>query len=268
MIYMSSELLFKLLKSDKFMKRLFIAVFVLAASAFFASADDRANAINGMYYTQTLVDLAEKGDVQAQNTLGIVFQEGNGIEKDLQKAVYWYAKAVEGGSPNAMVNLGAMYLQGKGVDQNFETAINLYKRAADLNNQAALYNLARLYLAGAGVEKNPVLGFEYAKRAADGAIQTTVYNENDADRRDESEVYGDALLLVAVCYRSGLGTAPDMKLSMKYAKRAAEAGSADACMALAESYEKGEGVELDLQKAAEYKIRAEKLKAAGKKSRF
>jgi TPR repeat protein len=49
--------------------------------------------------------------------------------------------------------LGLMYEDGKGVEQNDHEAFNLYKSAADQGLAAAQHNLARMYESGIGVDE-------------------------------------------------------------------------------------------------------------------
>ncbi len=39
------------------------------------------------------ISAAEKGNADAQNALGILYEWGYGVEKDPQKAAYWYDQA-------------------------------------------------------------------------------------------------------------------------------------------------------------------------------
>jgi TPR repeat protein len=48
---------------------------------------------------------AEKGDVDAQNSLGSALFSGRGIAKDLKLAFYWFLRAAEGGLATAQSNV-------------------------------------------------------------------------------------------------------------------------------------------------------------------
>ncbi len=41
--------------------------------------------------------LAMKGDVSAQSTLGLMYQEGQGVKRDYKEAIKWYRKAADQG---------------------------------------------------------------------------------------------------------------------------------------------------------------------------
>jgi|SRR6266487_2371158 len=62
-----------------------------------------------------LVSKIRRGDSDAQLSLGICYQRGEGITIDLEKAVYWYQKSAEAGNSAAQVILEMCYKLGKGV---------------------------------------------------------------------------------------------------------------------------------------------------------
>src|SRR5919106_4446529 len=68
--------------------------------------------------------LAEQGDAQAQNYLGILYHLGLGVEREYRQAVKWYRQAAANGNADAQRNLGTMYQFGFGVPQS-----NLYSYA-------------------------------------------------------------------------------------------------------------------------------------------
>jgi hypothetical protein len=53
--------------------------------------------------------LAEKGDVDAQTNLGLMYQNGWGVPQDDKEAVRWYTLAAEQEHAKAQYNLGVMY---------------------------------------------------------------------------------------------------------------------------------------------------------------
>ncbi len=74
--------------------------------------------------------LAEQGDGDAQNNLGIMYDYGQGVPQDDAKAVEWYRKAAEQGNAGAQYNLGVMYGKGQGVPQDYAQAHMWYNLAA------------------------------------------------------------------------------------------------------------------------------------------
>jgi hypothetical protein len=59
---------------------------------------------------------AEKGDAEAQFTLGKNYESGrSGLTRDFAQAAHWYRLSAEQGDPFAMASLGLLYRFGKGV---------------------------------------------------------------------------------------------------------------------------------------------------------
>ncbi|KAL0241704.1 hypothetical protein GEMRC1_006939 [Eukaryota sp. GEM-RC1] len=50
--------------------------------------------------------------------LGDCFYDGNGLQKDHSKAVYWYQKAADLGDSSAMKVLGVCYHIGQGIQED------------------------------------------------------------------------------------------------------------------------------------------------------
>ena len=75
--------------------------------------------------------LAEQGHAQAQNSLGYMYDAGNGVSQDLEEAAKWYRKAAEQVEASAQFNLGVMYDRGEGVPMNSKEAVKWFRNAAE-----------------------------------------------------------------------------------------------------------------------------------------
>ena len=114
---------------------------------------------------------AEKGQAKAQIGLGICYEEGVGIEKNLTKAVEWYTKAAEQGNATAQCNLGFCYDNGSGVEQNLAKAVEWYTKAAEQGYVMAQFTLGFCYEHGTCVETDLAKAVEwYTKAAKQGDI--------------------------------------------------------------------------------------------------
>ena len=88
--------------------------------------------------------LAELGDVEAQYNLGVMYDEGAGVERDLAAAATWYRKAAEQGFVDAQTNLGIMYYHGQGVARDPAEAAYWFREAASHGDDEAAGYLQRL----------------------------------------------------------------------------------------------------------------------------
>ena len=71
------------------------------------------------------------GEVRGCYSLGFMYVNGDGVEKDFIKAAELYKKACNGGEVRGCYNLGIMYDNGNGVEKDLGKAAELYKKACD-----------------------------------------------------------------------------------------------------------------------------------------
>lgn len=72
----------------------------------------------------------ETGYALAECQAGFAYLEGIGVEKDLQKALYWTTRGAEHGDRDAQCNLAWIYEEGFGVEKDIETAKHWYRASA------------------------------------------------------------------------------------------------------------------------------------------
>ncbi|HEZ1322620.1 TPA: sel1 repeat family protein [Neisseria meningitidis] len=87
---------------------------------------------------------AEQGDADAQNNLGAMYVEGQGVRQDDTEAVRWFRQAADQGLAQAQFNLGAMYYKGHGVRQDRALAQEWLGKACQNGNQDGCDNDQRL----------------------------------------------------------------------------------------------------------------------------
>jgi len=73
---------------------------------------------------------ASQGDVDAQYNLAILYYHGDGVEKNLEEALFWFHKAAEQDDTEAQYNLGFMYGRGEGVKKDQEQSMQWFMKAA------------------------------------------------------------------------------------------------------------------------------------------
>eukprot|EP00300_Choanocystis_sp_HF-7_P005163 c13919_g1_i1.p3 GENE.c13919_g1_i1~~c13919_g1_i1.p3 ORF type:complete len:185 (+),score=20.67 c13919_g1_i1:373-927(+) len=87
---------------------------------------------------------ASQGHVQGQNSLGHLIFLGHGTSQCDTLAVYWWTKSANQGNHVAQTNLGFMLESGRGAERDAAKAIEWYKRAAALGNDRAGQRLTAL----------------------------------------------------------------------------------------------------------------------------
>jgi hypothetical protein len=76
------------------------------------------------------------------------------INVDYKKAIHYYQLAVKQGDPFAQYRLGMMYNNGKGVERNYQKALELFSKAANQDYVKAQYSLGVLFRDGRGTRQN------------------------------------------------------------------------------------------------------------------
>ena len=98
-------------------------------------------------YQETLRE-AERGDAEAQASLGFMYANGQGVAQDDAEALRWFRLAAEQGFAAAQFNLGFMYANGRGVAQDDAEALRWYHLAAEQGVAEAQRNLGGMYANG------------------------------------------------------------------------------------------------------------------------
>ena len=105
----------------------------------------------------------EEQDDDTLNTVGCIFENGIGCEKDIIKAVHWYELAVEKGNYLAMSNLADIFRKGTGgIKVNLARAFELYKNCGLPYGH---YRVGEFYEKGWGVEKDLAFAKTYYRLA-------------------------------------------------------------------------------------------------------
>lgn len=81
--------------------------------------------------------LAEKGYPLAECQVGYFYFDGLGVEKDLEKAVYWTRRSADHGDRDGQFNLAWFHEEGIGVQKDMEQAAFWYRKAAKQDHDLA-----------------------------------------------------------------------------------------------------------------------------------
>ena len=98
--------------------------------------------------------LAEAGMPEAQLNLGKLYQSGQGVDLDLEKAFYWFEQAASLGLAEAHLNMGVMYLEGLGVETDVNAALRGFQFAAEHDLARGTFMLGKMLFEGLGVEED------------------------------------------------------------------------------------------------------------------
>lgn len=120
-----------------------------------------------------LIQLIDEGCDEAYYYAGCIYEAGgNGVEKDLAKAIFYYEKSTqEYGSVEGCLALGRLYYFGIGVPKDHRKAFDLLTMIADEANNGRGHGIAQMMLGqmygeGLGVQQNIATAREYFKKAA------------------------------------------------------------------------------------------------------
>ena len=154
-------------------------------------------------------EAAEQGDAEEQNTLGVLYLKGIGVEQDNEQAAQWFHKAAEQGHVLAQFNLGLCYDQGVGVAQDSEQAAQWFRKAAEQGHVTAQLNLGLCYHQGIGVAQDNEQAAAWFHKAAEQGHAGAQFN-------------------LGVFYLKGIGVAQDAEKAVEWFRKAAEQGHEEA----------------------------------------
>ncbi len=119
---------------------------------------------------QWYFDAAQAGNAQAQFLLGLKYETGTDVARDLAEAANWYEKAARQGIPEAQFKLATFLERGRGRDADPAAAAQWYERAARAGYAPAQYNLGVLQLNAASNEVERIDGLVWLIRARDQGV--------------------------------------------------------------------------------------------------
>lgn len=107
------------------------------------------NAYQGGRYEEAYEWLVQGSeDPRCDYALGVMFYNGQGVERSYKRSTQHYAKAAEAGIVPAQVSAGFAYANALGVPEDFDKAVRYLKMASDAGEDAAKITLAEIYAKG------------------------------------------------------------------------------------------------------------------------
>lgn len=180
---------------------------------------------------------AEQGVAKAQLNLGLSYEKGDGVARDESEAACWYLKAAEQGVAEAQAKIGYFYMSGKGVPCDKKEALRWFLKSAEQGLAASQLYVGIMYNTGDGVERNVEESIRWFRKAAD-------------------QNFAPAQSALALCYYEGDGVAVDKQEAARWFLKAAEQGDSSAQFCVALLYEKGDGVSRDMKEAVRWYTKA------------
>ncbi|MGE5326858.1 MAG: tetratricopeptide repeat protein [Deltaproteobacteria bacterium] len=131
------------------------------------TGDPPSDSIVSAEAIEILKQNAAQGNAVAQRKLGLLYENGAGVEQSYAEALAWYQKAADLGDRVAHNNIGVMHFAGFGVPRNLDEAIKWFLRAADLGSAGAMDNIGEMYSRGLGVAPNQAEALKWFRKAAE-----------------------------------------------------------------------------------------------------
>jgi TPR repeat protein len=114
----------------------------------------------------TLLDMAKRGNAEAQFALAQAYLEGREVPRDVDEAVKWLWSAVRLGHMEARYTLGTMYRNGNGVARDYQKAAKLLGEAAKERHAESQLAVGEMFIAGHGGPKNDKAAVTWLQDAA------------------------------------------------------------------------------------------------------
>ena len=198
-----------------------------------ACTDKNGENNNPEFAVKLFTEAASGGITVAKYKLGKLFLSGDGVEKDIPKAVEWLKQSAAGENEFAEYALGRLFLKGEEVEKDIFAAEEYLLKSASHGNKYAAYLLGKEYLSGENFGKDAMKAVEYLELAAEKDFEPAEY-------------------ILGKEYLRGENFPKDVQKAIDYLKRAAEKGFDFAEYELGKIYLFGNDIPKDTETALEY----------------
>jgi TPR repeat protein len=175
---------------------------------------------------------AQQGEIYSTEELGRCYYFGDGMQRNHAAAFPYFLRAAQSGLPNAQEAVATFYETGDGITQSDFHAVEWYRKAAEQNDAHSMVQLGVHLQLGKGVRRNQAEAMQWFEKAA-------------------AQGYAPAQTALGLGYMHGLGQsgAPDYRKAARLFAGPARQGDGFAQVNLGFLYEKGWGVNQDLDQA-------------------
>lgn len=230
----------------------------------------------------------ESGELKCTQRLGIIYYNGEGVVRDLDKAIKYMEVAASKKAPHAMYMLGIAYLRlNKFGENTLSKTKELLKEAVELKSPYAAEYLAYIMLnelrEGKTIDEKLLLKyiqFGVENDLVDSMFQYGyIYEKGIAVKEDIEKAYYyykmaadnnsiKAIVILGDWYKKGSFLSPNIDLAISYYMKAVTLRDIDATEKLIEIYEKGIGDRKSDIKALYYVFKLVELDALKGKSKL
>ena len=204
------------------------------------------------------------GYPNAHYQVAIMYRDGVGAQRDVEKMKLYLEKAVECGVINAIMLLADLYSQGKLLPKDEEQSFELYLKAAELGNATAMYKTATNYKNGIGTGHNNDLANKwFQKYSHQPLLQFQIWAADYINANPDSydtcsiSLYKKAAEMNNVVAISSMIThsvknREDTEKYIHSLRKIAESNNLDAMRRMGNFYYDGVGVKKDYSEAAKW----------------
>ena len=198
---------------------------------------------------------ANKGDSNALYWLYRLFYEDSWVKKDVKTALYWLKKAAKQNHATALFELGLWYFYEEegGPKQDYKKAFELFTKAAEQGDFRAWIEKGYCYYDGKGTDKS----YDKAIDCWLNALEFGWLPSQEVWDMISEHANAPTSYLIGENYYKGKGFyKQDFAQALKWFRRAAEQGMAEAQYSLGDCYYYANGVKQDYKEAAKWYLMA------------
>lgn len=190
--------------------------------------------------------LAEQGNAEAMNALGMIYTKGISIPKNETLGIHWLEKSANAGYAKAWYNLGLLHKVNEPTK-----AISFFEKAANSGINTAYATWGRMIMKGEGTIQNYTLALSIFKQGAEKGnancnyLQGYLYYKGFGCTQDYSQAIQHfeiaaeknnpwAMYMLGICYRNGYGFNIDLEKAKFWLSKSATLGVKPSQMELAD----------------------------------
>lgn len=254
-----------------------LAIQLLLGKVYLKSPYVKLNKSRSDYWLKKAIKELEKkasyGNSSAMGELALLYEQGIGFKKNIEKAEEWYIKqARHTTNTSKLLDIADKFYIGDGINKNKSQASSIYSEAIPLLKEESEqdiwlsnYLLGELYAVGKGVPKSEEKAIKYflnSDTPSDASYRIAMFysdgehfeeNVNKASKWfDESAKNSgpDNQFFIANIYAKEQEGLQDNSKAYFWYKKAAEKGHVEAQFNLAKMLEEGKGVQRSLKQAS------------------